>query len=825
MTTSLAAGSPDARPAGNLPAEVSSFIGRRQDLAEVKAALERSRLVTLCGVGGVGKTRLALRTAADLGGRFADGVWLVELSALREPGPLARAVGDALRLPGGYSGDPLDLLADHLADRHLLLVLDTCEHLIDACATLAEVLARAAPRLRIIVTSREPLDVIGEHTIMVSPLPAPAPAPEDAPTDAGADAGTDTGTGDSDGEADGDAMRLFAERAAAMKPGFALTPGNRRAVARLCHRLDGIPLAIELAAVRLRVMSIEQLDQRLDDRFRLLGTARTSQYRHQTLHAAIAWSHELCTTAEQALWARLSVFPGDFDLEAAEHVCADAPVPPADDAPDGTVPDGTVPDATVLDPTALDPTVPAHDLLDVLTRLVEKSVVRYERTRGRYRMLDTIREFGAELLEQSGGRDGHARRHHRHYAALSERAAEARLSGAQLGWARRLRAEVPNLRAALEWTLNTPGEASSGLRLAASLRHYWYSTGQFNEGRDWCQRVLAATTGVTAERGWTAYGVGLFAVLQGDLADAGPLLAEAAEAAGTLGDADLWAHAVHERGRSAFYAGDIEKALGCYRETQAIYERDGHRDPDALTIYTDLGSALALLGDLDGALRACEQGLAACEATGEQWARAFALWMRGATHYLGGAIDAAARDARESLLIVEAFNDQVAATMCLDLLMVCAVSRDEYERAAVLAGATAGMWQALRAPIQRGPHYAGLRDAGVDAARAALGDERLRTAQDAGRALPVGEAIALALDPARAPDLPPPPGSAVTVLTRRERQVAELVAEGLSNREIAERLIIAKRTVDSHVEHILAKLGVSSRTQVATRTGRPARTS
>ncbi|MFC6935619.1 ATP-binding protein [Actinomadura yumaensis] len=646
----------------------------------------------------------------------------------------------------------------------MLLILDTCEHLIDACAMLAEVLVRAAPHLRIIATSREPLDVIGEHTIMVSPLPTPDPAGPPAE--------------------DCDSMTLFAERAAAMMPGFAITPANREAVARLCHRLDGIPLAIELAAVRLRVMSIDQLVERLDDRFRLLGTARTSQYRHQTLHAAIAWSHELCTPAEQVLWARLSVFPGDFDLEAAERVCS------GDD-------------------------LPAGSLLDVLGRLVEKSVVRYEGERRRYRLLDTIREFGSELLDQADGRDGPARRHHLFYAGLAERAAAAQNCGDQLSWTLRLRAETANLRAALEWALTTPGEEEAGLRLAVLLRQYWYSTGQFSEGRDWSHRALAATSGVTAERGWATYGAAMFTVLQGDLEPAEPLLAGAVQIADTLGEADLRAHSDHLRGRALFYSGDLEGALARYREAQAGYLRGGHTDPDALTIYTDLGAVLSLFGEFDDAFAVLEEGLAACDRTGERWARAFALWMRGASRWLAGAVDEAVADACASMRTMEAFNDLVGVAMCLDVLMVCSVARGEHARAAVLAGATEAMWHRLRTPVQRGPHYADLRAAAVDAARDALGDERLETGLDAGRAMPVADAIALGLDPGRVPALPAPPERPAELLTRREHQVAELVAEGLSNREIAERLVIAKRTVDSHVEHILGKLGMASRTQVA----------
>lgn len=308
------------RRKGNLPAEVTTFIGRRRELSQVRDALERYRLVTLRGVGGVGKTRLALHLATDVRRSFADGVWLVELSALRNAELLARTVAASLGLPDQAAGDPVDLLSDHLAERHLLLILDTCEHLVDACAKLAEALLRAAPRLRILATSREPLDVGGEQALLISPLEVP----------------------DSDEAAtSSDSVALFADRAEAILPGFTLTDANQQPVVQLCRRLDGIPLALELAAVRLRTMSIEQIVARLDDRFLLLGSARSSENRHQTLRAAVGWSHELCTAKEQRLWARLSVFPGGFDLEAAERFRAGAGRRPNSARTSSPPPDGS----------------------------------------------------------------------------------------------------------------------------------------------------------------------------------------------------------------------------------------------------------------------------------------------------------------------------------------------------------------------------------------------------------------------------------------------------------------------------------------------------
>ncbi len=285
----------------NLPVEVTRFIGRRRELPAIGEAIERHRLVTLRGPAGVGKTRLALRVAADLLDNFADGCWLVQLSPLQAPELLARTVAGALGLPDEAAGDAPQVLAQNLAERELLLVLDTCEHLTGACAELAELLLPAAPGLRILATSRSPLGLAAEHSLLISPLEVPA--------------------ADDAAAAHADAVTLFVDRARAAVPDFALTPDNTPAVAELCRRLDGIPLALELAAVRLRGMPVEELLARLSDRFRVLGTARTSTDRHRTLRAAVSWSYELCTPAEQRLWAELSVFPGGFGLAAAEHVC------------------------------------------------------------------------------------------------------------------------------------------------------------------------------------------------------------------------------------------------------------------------------------------------------------------------------------------------------------------------------------------------------------------------------------------------------------------------------------------------------------------------
>ena len=759
------------RRSDNLPAEVTSFIGRSRDLSQVREALGRYRLVTLRGPGGVGKTRLALQVAAGVRRSFEDGVWLVELSSLRSTELLARTVAAALGVPDQAAGDALDLLADYVADRHLLLILDTCEHLADACALLSEVLLRVAPRLRILATSREPLDIAGEQALLISPLDVPAPG---API------------------AGSEAVALFLDRAKAMLPGFTLTSVNEDAIGQLCRRLDGIPLALELAAVRLRTMSIEQLVARVDDRFRFLGTTRSSMNRHQTLRAAVDWSHELCTAAERWLWARLSVFPGDFDMEAAERVCAG----------DGLETDG---------------------IFDLLGRLVDKSIVLCEQDGRRYRMLDTIREYGAEQLSALGETADLRRRHRDHYLALAERAVAGSLSAAQVGWLVKLQQETHNLRVALDYSYTCPGQERAGLRMTVLLRQYWLMLGLFSEGRRWHDLALALPPapplvpppatggGEVCDYALAVYGAGVLAVLQGDLEVAAPLLARAADLAGEIGDTEFCAHVRDAQGIARFFAGDLAGAQAAHESAQATYAEVGYHDIFALVSGTRLAAVCLLSGDLDRARSLSDECLQRCQDLGEQWARGTALWSRGAARWLSGDTVGAIDDTLACLRIKESLGDLHTITMSIDLIAVALADQGDYARAAELSGAGDALWKTLRAPVQQGPYYAEIRRGAAEKCRQALGDENFRAVHQRGLGLSVAEAIAVARNEVAAPG----PGAAGSPLTKRELEIAGLVSEGLGNREIAERLVLSKRTVDAHLEHIFTKLGYSARAQVA----------
>ena len=419
------------RDPGELPAEVTGFVGRQRELAVLDGLLGTARLVTVTGPGGVGKTRIALRAAARGRGQFADGVCLVELGELHDPDLLPHTVATCLGLPGQEAGSQADAIVDYLRGRQLLLILDSCEHLIGACAKLAEPVLRYAAQVTILATSRQPMNVPGEHCCPVPPLPVPEPEPSRASASRAGASRAGTGRGSASRGGRGDAVELFAQRAAAASPGFAVTPANRREVIWLCGRLDGIPLAIELAAVQLRTLTLPQLSSWLEHRFGLLTAGRRGALPHQqTLRATTQWSYDLCSAEEQMLWARLSVFAGSFDLAAAEALCAGGPLA-------------------------------REDILPTLIGLVDKSVVlRTEEDAERYWLLDTIREFGAERLARlPADADATQDRHIAYFRALAGEFSRHAKDDDQLQRYHLLRREHPDLRAALGYALDRPGRA------------------------------------------------------------------------------------------------------------------------------------------------------------------------------------------------------------------------------------------------------------------------------------------------------------------------------------------------------------------------------
>ncbi|MEU9285130.1 AAA family ATPase [Streptomyces sp. NPDC048275] len=675
----------DGAPHGNLPLELNAFVGRSAELAQLAEELDRARLVTVTGMGGVGKSRLAARAAA--GTRWPDGAWRVELAAVRDPGLVAYALVEALGLTDQTSRPPRQVLLDHLAERQLLLVVDGFEHLVDACATLMSELLRCTPGLRVLAVGRRPLAVEGERLFPLAPL------------------------------SESEAADLFEDRAAARSPGFALDDGNRSDVRELCRRLEGIPLAVELAAGRLSALSPAQLLSRFEDRFRLLtGGGRDALPRHQTLRTAIGWSHELCTPEERLLWSRLSVFAGQFDLEAAEYVCSG---------------DG----------------LHADDVLDLLDELLAQSVLSREETVAgpRYRMLDTVRAYGGDWLEAVDDTGRLRRRHRDWYLGLATWCELDWFSPRQGEVAGRIETELPNLRRALEYCLTEPGEAHLGQYLAGTLWFHWVGCGRLSEGRHWLERAVDLDGDGDQPRLKALWVLGYVAILQGDTVPALTALQECREEAERTGNAIAFAYAEHRTGCLALVTDDMAGAENLLRSALSRYHEIGELNSNVLMGQVELAMALAFQGDLPGAVRLCEDVRQVCEDHGERWALTYALYVL-AYEALADGNAARTRDLlQECLGIAHTFHDLLGAVLSIELLaLVTAVQGDPAE-AALLQGAAARMWPSVGLPLFGSAYYNAPHERCEAMARERLGDERYEECVRAGARLGQEAAVARAL--------------------------------------------------------------------------------
>ncbi|WP_158835309.1 ATP-binding protein [Streptomyces sp. NRRL S-350] len=696
---------------GRLPAEVTGFVGRQRELAELRDLLAVARLVTVTGPGGVGKSRLALRAAAHAGDAFPDGAWLVDAAPVQDPLLLGHAVLESLRLTDGTARPPLDILTERLAGRRLLLVLDGCEHLVEACAELADALLRALPGLRLLATSRTALRASGEYLLTLAPLPVgplpTAPGP-DGPVAA---------------DALPDAVRLFAERARAVLPSFEVTAANAEAVALLCRRLDGIPLAVELAAGRLRALSVEQITARLDDRFRLLtGGSRTALPRHQTLRTTIGWSHELCTVQERLLWARLSVFAGSFDLEAADYVCAGEGIEP-------------------------------EDVLDLLDELVAKSVVlREDSAFGvRFRLLDTLREYGGQWLRATGGEQRLLRRHRDWYLGVATWGEVEWFGPRQAETAERTELAHTNLRAALEFCLAEPGEEQIALLLAGTLWFYWVGCGHLGEGRHWLDRALALDREPTEARAKALWVTGYMATLQGDLAAARPALEECRRQALDTGDDRALAYAVHRQGCVALIGDDPERATELFEEALWHYRTIGELNSNVVMAMLELGLAYLFRSDLDSGELWFGQARELCEEHGEQWAYAYVLYATAYSHWLDGAVQPARELARECVRLNHLFHDLLGIVLGIDLLALLETEPSgpgepgDLREARVLQGAAHRIWRTVGKPFLGSRSFFGTHQACAERARAGLTEEEYEQCYEAGARLDLDAAVSRAL--------------------------------------------------------------------------------
>jgi non-specific serine/threonine protein kinase len=598
--------------------------------------------VTLVGAGGCGKTRLAIQVAGELITDYPDGVWLVELGALSDPALIVQKAASVLDLDEETDRPLLEMLTDYLRAKNLLLVLDNCEHLVSACAQLAEKLLQACPNLWILATSRETLGIAGESAFGVPSLSVPDPG-RLLPVGAGGNPASDL--------LPYEGVRLFVERALAVQPNFKLTNANAPAVAQICFRLDGIPLAIELAAARVKALSVEQIAARLDDRFRLLtGGSRTALPRHQTLQALIDWSYELLPEAERVLLRRLSVFAGGWTLEATEAVCGG---------------DG----------------IQADDVLDLLTRLVDKSLVLVEERNGeaRYRMLDTIQQYAREKALGSGDAARVRARHLDFFVRLANEAESRLRSAEQLAWLNRLEAEHDNLRTAMGWIQGSSEATEPGLRLAGALFWFWLLRGHANEGRRWLEAMLLLAGGSGRNQAYARalWAAGFLAVGQGDIVVGRSRLGESLALFRELGDQEGTADSLLGLGRAAYFQGDYGAARSLFEDSLSISRAAGYQWGSAQALYR-LGMVNLIQGDYTPARPHFEESVGKFRDLGDRWGLSYSLSALGEEALRRGDYAIAQSVLEESLGIFQELGSKSGIAMSLSELGWLALSQGDY---------------------------------------------------------------------------------------------------------------------------------------------------
>jgi predicted ATPase/DNA-binding CsgD family transcriptional regulator len=757
----------------NLPLEFSSFVGREKELAEVKRLLENNRLLTLTGSGGCGKTRLALAVASELVERFEDGVWLVELAPLADPSLVPQAGASTLGVREQPGRSPSETLSDYLASKKVLLVLDNCEHLIEACAGLAEALLRSCLELRILATSREALGTTGEVAWSVPSLSLPdlrrLPAIESLPQY--------------------ESVRLFVERTAAVRPTFALTEQNAPAVAQVCYRLDGIPLAIELAAARTKVLSVEQIADRLDDSFGLLSAGRrTAMPRHRTLHATMDWSHDLLPEQERILFRRLSVFAGGFTLEAAESVCAGE-----DLERDG--------------------------VLELLSHLVDKSLVimREESGEARYRLLETVQQYSWEKLSESGEAGTFREQHAGYYLALAEEAELELMEGRQEAWLERLERDHGNFRAAFSWALDPEGarpeeRAEQGLRLAAALGRggFWVAYG-LGEGLRWLEKgLLRGSTAPAPLRTKALNAAGWLALWGGDYEKTATLIDEGLTLSRALGDKPGVAHSLFLMAHMAIAWGDHARMKVLREEAEAL--RPELEDRAALAyLLLALGLATRDEGDHEQAEGLFLESVALHRELGDKRGTTMCLSVLGVATLEQGDYERAALHEEEFLRMLRDTKEKVGIVYGLMVMAGVAVLRGEPPaRAARLWGAEEALREAIAfpaLPYDRAHYdYEGYQTA----ARSRMDEESFAEAWAEGRTMSPEQALEYALERPATPE-PAAPEPYPAGLSAREVEVLRLVAQGMTSALVADKLFISHNTVNRHLNSIYGKLGVNSR--------------
>jgi predicted ATPase/DNA-binding CsgD family transcriptional regulator len=784
-------------------------VGRERETEEVKSELATTRLLTLTGVGGSGKTRLAIEVARDLVAAYSDGAWLVELAPLTEEALVPKAVAEALGVPERPAEPLADALSEALRDRQLLLILDNCEHLLEASARLVDKLLDSCPRVRILATSREGLGVEGEGRWPVPPLSMPEP--QGAPLSEKLEAY--------------ESVRLFLERARGRDPSFSLSPQSAVAVAGICRRLEGIPLAIELASARVGTLSVEQISERLEGSLELLTHGgRTAVPKQQTLRGALDWSHDLLSEPERKVFRRVSVFAGRWNLEASEAVVSGEGVAQS-------------------------------EVVDLLSALVEKSlVVAKETVQGgmRYRLLEPVRQYALEKLEESGEAGDTKRAHAWCFLALAEEAEPELLGPQEAQWYERLEEEHDNIRAALSWALKG-ADPELGLRLAGAIWWFWHRHGHLSEGLRWLERALARGVGASAMVrakalagiGWLAYGQGdlgrmrksakeglslsdeaglggyhrgLFLRLlgdeswmEGDYDRTMELAEESLELSREANDLGGMALSLLQQGTASMWgSGDLGKARAFYEEALAVSRELGSASI-FLVCLNSLALPYLLQGDLERAKEFAEEAAALSREAGARTLLPLPLHILGWVALLRGDLGQAEALHKESLSLSGELGDSWGTLELLEGLACIAGAKGEAEKAARLFGSA----EALREAMGVGP-WAALRtleERYLVGARSRLKEGAWRRAWGEGYAMSMGAAIEYALSEeepstttlsSAAPERP-------AGLTPREMEVLGLVAEGLTNPQVAQKLFLSPRTVQRHLNSVYRKLGVSSR--------------
>jgi len=757
------------------PSAETRFVGRRREVGAVAAALKRFRLVTVTGVGGVGKTRVALRVASGARRAFPDGVWFVELSGVTDPGQVEQAVAQAFDAadPAGSAA----ALAARVADLRALLILDTCEHLVDPVALLVRTLLAAGSRLRVLATSRQPLGIPGERIVPVPPMRVPEPVPGRTP-DPAALAGCES-------------VALFVDRVATALPGFRVTRENAAAIAELCVRLDGIPLAIELAAARVPALGVAHLAETLQDRLSLGGPGSS---RHRSVGATLRWSHDLCTAEERLAWARLSVFHGAFDLPAVEAVCVDE-------------------------------AFPAARVYPAVAGLVDKSILGACRCEDgmSYRMLDTIREYGRARLAESGEHRRLLRRHRDHFFGLvlaAGRIATAgeggdAVPGERGGLLRRWR-EVrrcwPDVRAALGRCAADPAEATAGLALTARAWFLWTACGMARQGRHELERFLALVRPPDPGRPWALLVLAYVALAQGDHAAARSALDRCAHELPPGGDPRQHACLRKLRGTLACLEGRFAEAERLL--TDVTTRLRDHLLPEVLTAaLAELGLSRMWRGDVAGARETLTECRELCERLGDAWVGSYADYGLGLVARADGDVAAATGLLRAALRVKRVPPDVLGMLQCLEVLAWLAAEQADFPRAARLLHAVRRHLREQDLALLGSPLFLAEHARCERAIRRALTARERELARREGGSMSLDEIAGYALGEDESPQADRDDDWAP--LTPRERDVAALLAAGLTNREIADRLMVTARTVDTHVGNILAKLGFAARAQIA----------